>query len=302
MSMKALAYSIRQGLKSIGRNRMFSLASLGTMIACLFMLGVFLTILINFHHIVDSAESTVTISVYFKKDITAEQIAEIGKNISARKEVAQAKYKSADEAWAEFSKEYYADNEDLVASFGDDNPLGDSDSYVVTLKDIKYQKTITKYLEHITGVRYVNSPQSTMDSLNKLNRVISISSITLILILFFVAVFLISNTVVVGISVRKEEIAIMRLIGATDHFIRGPFIVEGVVLGISGALIPLVLLFLLYELLLKMAKGELSQMASWLTLMPSGQIFCYLIPFCLVLGLGIGLMGSMITVRKHLQV
>ena len=302
MSFKALSYSVNQGLLSIRRNRMFSLASLGTMVACLFMLGVFLMILINFNHIVNSAESTVTISVYFGSDVSPEQIAEIGKNINAREEVESAKYKTADEAWADFSKDYYADNGDLLASFGEDNPLGQSDSYIVTLKNIKDQKEITKYLENITGVRYVNSPQSTMDALNRLNRIISVSSITLIVILFLVAVFLISNTVVVGISVRREEIAIMRLIGATDHFIRGPFIVEGVVLGVIGAVLPLLLLFGLYELLLHMAVNELSTMASWLELMSAGEIFAWLIPICLLLGIGIGLLGSVFTVRKHLQV
>lgn len=138
MSFKAFTYSVKQGLLSIRRNRMFSLASVGTMMACLFMLGVFLSILINFNHIVGSAESTVTISVYFNSDVTPEEIAEIGKNISAREEVASAQYKSAEDAWAEFSKELYGDDEDLVSSFGEDNPLGDSDSYVITLKDVKY--------------------------------------------------------------------------------------------------------------------------------------------------------------------
>lgn len=302
MSFKAFTYSVKQGLLSIRRNRMFSLASVGTMMACLFMLGVFLSILINFNHIVGSAESTVTISVYFNSDVTPEEIAEIGKNISAREEVASAQYKSAEDAWAEFSKELYGDDEDLVSSFGEDNPLGDSDSYVITLKDVKYQDTITKYLQAITGVRYVNSPQTTMESLNKLNRIISISSITLIAILFLVAIFLISNTVVVAISVRREEIAIMRLIGATSHFIRGPFIVEGIVIGFVGAVIPLMLLFGLYELLLHFVENDLATMASWLQLMSAGHIFAFLIPICLVLGIGIGLLGSVFTVRKHLQV
>jgi cell division transport system permease protein len=281
---------------------MFSLASVGTMMACLFMLGVFLCILINFQNIVNSAESTVTISVFFKSDTTPEQIAEIGKNISAKDGVASVRYVSADEAWEQFSQEYYAGDSDLLSSFGDENPLGDSDSYEVTLKSIKEQEEITKFLKNITGVRYVNSPQSTLDGLNKLNRIISVASITLIVILFLVSVFLISNTIVVAISVRKEEIAIMRLIGATDHFIRGPFVVEGVVIGFVGALLPLLLLFLLYEVLLRLVSAELVTLASWLQLMPAGAVFLYLVPICMVLGIGVGLIGSRITIRKHLTV
>ncbi len=302
MSFKALGYSIKQGFINIKRNKMFSLASVGTMVACLFMLGVFLGILINFMHILKNAESTVTISVFFNKELTPEQIADIGKNIKERPEVDSVEYRTAEEAWKMFSEEYYAGDSDLLASFGDDNPLGDSDSYLVTLKNMKDQEELTKYLNNITGVRSVNSPQSTMESINKLNGIISITSIALIVILFLVSIFLISNTVVVAISVRREEIAIMRYIGASDGFISGPFIVEGVIIGTIGAIIPVGLLYGLYFALLKFVEEDLSGMASWLQLMSPNQIFIYLAPICVVLGIGIGLIGSIHTVRKHLKV
>ena len=302
MSFKALGYSIKQGFINIKRNKMFSLASVGTMIACLFMLGVFLGILINFNHMVRSAESTVTISVFFNSETTPEQIADIGKNIKARPEVDSVEYRTAEEAWKIFSEEYYSGDKDLLASFGDDNPLGDSDSYLVTLKNMKDQEELTKYLNNITGVRSVNSPQSTMESINKLNGIISVTSITLIVILFLVSIFLISNTVVVAISVRREEIAIMRYIGASDGFISGPFIVEGVIIGTIGAIVPVGLLYGLYYILLRFVEEDLSGMASWLRLMSPNQVFMYLAPVCIVLGIGIGLIGSVHTVRKHLKV
>ena len=300
MSFKAFSYSVKEGLKSIARNRMFSLASVGTMVSCLFMLSVFLCLLINFHSIVGSAESTVSISVYFSSDIDEKRITEIGKDISAREEVATVKYKTADEAWSTFAKDYYGDDEDLIASFGEDNPLGDSDSYVVTLKNIEDQEEMTKYLNAISGVRYVNSPLNTTDMLMKLNRIISVTSLALIVILFLVSIFLISNTVVVAISVRREEIAIMKLIGATDQFICGPFIVEGVIIGVIGSLIPLILLFVLYQLLIHFVQHDLSQMVSWLELMSTGKVFAILIPVNIILGIGIGLLGSIFTVKKHL--
>ena len=300
MSTKAISYSIKEGLKSIARNRMFSLASVGTMVACLFMLSVFLCLLLNFNSIVNSAESTVTISVYFSSDIDENRITQIGKDISNRPEVESVKYKTADEAWTSFAKDYYGDDEDLIASFGDDNPLGESDSYVVTLKDIKDQEEMTKYLNAISGVRYVNSPLDTTGTLLKLNRIISVTSMALIMILLFVSIFLISNTVVVAISVRREEIAIMKLIGATDQFVCGPFIVEGIIIGIVGSIIPLILLFVLYQLLIHFVQNDLSQMVSWLSLMSTGKVFAVLIPVNLILGTGIGLLGSVFTVRKHL--
>ena len=300
MSSKAISYSIKEGLKSITRNRMFSLASVGTMVACLFMLSVFICLLLNFNSIVNSAESTVTISVYFSDDIDENRITEIGKDIGNRPEVESVKYKTADEAWTSFAKDYYGDDEDLIASFGDDNPLGESDSYVVTLKDIKDQEEMTKYLNAISGVRYVNSPLNTTDTLLKLNRIISVTSMALIIILLLVSIFLISNTVVVAISVRREEIAIMKLIGATDQFVCGPFIVEGIIIGIVGSIIPLVLLFMLYQLLIHFVQTDLSQMVGWLSLMSTGKVFAVLIPVNLILGTGIGFLGSVLTVRKHL--
>ena len=281
---------------------MFSLASVGTMVACLFMLSVFLCILLNFHYIVGGAEASVTISVYFEDDIDENRIAQIGKDIAKREEVEKVEYKTADEAWKSFSKEYYNDDQALIDSFGGENPLGDSDSYIVTLKKIKDQEEMTKYLNAISGVRYVNSPLNTTATLMKLNNIISVVSIALIIILFFVAIFLISNTIVVAISVRKEEIAIMKLIGATDHFIRGPFVVEGVTIGLIGSLLPLAVLFLLYQSLLHFVRTDLSQMVSWLSLLSAGKVFAILIPVNLVLGIGIGLLGSMITVKKHLNV
>lgn len=302
MSFRAFRHSLKQGLINIKRNKMFTLASIGTMVACLFMLGVFLTILINFNHIVSSAESTITISVYFDKDLSPEAIADIGKNIKAREEVDKVEYRTAEEAWKLFSEEYYSGNEDLLASFGEDNPLGDSDSFLVTLKNIKEQKELTNYLKNITGVRAVNSPQSTLESLNRLNNVISVTTLALIIILFLVSIFLISNTIVVAISVRREEIAIMRYIGAGNSYIRGPFIVEGVTIGFIGALIPIGLLYGLYIVFMRMVSEDLSGMADWLALMPPNQVFIILAPICIVLGIGIGLIGSIGTVRKHLQV
>ena len=300
MSTKAISYSIKEGLKSIARNRMFSLASVGTMVACLFMLSVFLCLLLNFNNIVSSAESTVTISVYFSSDIDENRITEIGKDIGKRPEVESVKYKTADEAWTSFAKDYYGDDEALIASFGEDNPLGESDSYVVTLKDIKDQEEMTKYLNAISGVRYVNSPLNTTATLLKLNRIISVTSMALIVILLLVSIFLISNTVIVAISVRREEIAIMKLIGATDQFVCGPFIVEGIMIGIAGSVIPLVLLFVLYQLLIHFVQTDLSQMVSWLSLLSTGKVFAVLLPVNLILGTGIGLLGSIFTVRKHL--
>lgn len=302
MSNKAIFYSLKQGFKNIRRNRMFSLASVGTMVACLFLLGVFASILLNVQHILKAVETNVTITVFFKDNIDENRIVEIGKDIGKRPEVEKVKYISAQEAWDQFSKDYLEGDDEIIKGLGNDNPLADSDSYEITLKDIKYQNEIVQYLNNITDIRKVNSSKALTKSLMNINTLVAGASIAVIAILFAVSIFLISNTVTLGIAVRKEEIAIMKLIGATDNFVRGPFIVEGVVIGLAGAVVPLLLIYGLYNAVVGYVTKQFANLSEWLNLLSCGDIFKILIPLCLILGVGIGFFGSFFTVRKHLNV
>lgn len=302
MRISTFFYSIKQGIKNIWRNKMFSLASMATMAACIFLFGLFFAIVTNFQSMVKDAEEGVAVTVLFDDDITPQQIAEIGDRIKERPEVSAYNFKSAEDAWAEFSQIYFEGNEELAEGFGDDNPLQKSESYEIYLNDVSMQDTLVTYLENLDGVREVRRSEIVANTLSDFNRLIGYVSAGIILILLCVAVFLISNTVTVGIAVRKEEIGIMKLIGATDYFVRAPFVVEGILIGLIGSTIPLVLLYGMYSRLIVYIMEKFNFLSSLMKFLPVHTVFRTLTPIALLLGVGIGFLGSFMTIRKHLKV
>ena len=302
MRISTFIYSIRQGIKNIWRNKMFSLASIATMAACIFLFGLFFAIVTNFQSMVRAAEEGVAVTVLFDDDVTPQEIAEIGDKIKVRTEVSAYNFKSAADAWEEFSQIYFEGNEDLAEGFGDDNPLQKSESYEIYLSNVSEQETLVTYMESLDGVREVRRSEIVANTLSDFNRLIGYVSAGIILILLCVAVFLISNTVTVGIAVRKEEIAIMKLIGATDYLVRAPFVVEGILIGLIGSALPLILLYGMYSKLIGYIMEKFNFLSSLLTFLPANTVFRALTPVALVLGVGIGFLGSFVTIRKHLKV
>lgn len=302
MKISTFFYTIKQGLKSIWRNKMFSLASIATMTACIFLFGLFFIVVTNFQSMVKEAESGVAVTVLFDEGITDERIEEIGDLIRARVEVSRIEYTSPEEAWESFKDIYFEGDEEMAESFANDNPLANSASYSIYMNDISMQKTLVTYLNSVEGVRQVNQSETVADTLSDFNKLIGYISAGIILILLGVAIFLISNTIMVGISVRKEEIAIMKLIGATDYIVRAPFVVEGVVIGLIGAAIPLGILYILYGEIITYIGENFNVIGSMMQFLPAEEVFNTLIPVALILGVGIGYIGSHITTRKHLRV
>lgn len=302
MKASSLLYELKQGLKNILRNKFYSLASLATMIVCIFLFGVFSVIVVNMNHIVRQAETSMAIAVYFNEDASDEQIAAIGDAIRARDGVGTVEYISGEAAWEEFAPVYFGEDASLAEDFADDNPLANSDSYQVHLDDVSQQESLIEYISGLEGVRKVDGDQSVADTLSNFNVLLGYFSIAIIVLLFLVAVFLISNTVAVSIAVRKEEIGIMKMIGATDLFVRTPFAIEGMVLGLIGSGIPLLLLWILYHRVELFIEGRFGILSGMISFVPMGSIFTYLAPVSLLIGVGIGLIGSMLTIRKHLRV
>lgn len=302
MKISTHAYNIRQGVKNVWRNKLFSLASIATMSACIFLFGIFYSLGTNFQAMVKSAEEGVAVTVFFEEGITDDQIEEIGNEISKRAEVSSYNFVSADEAWATFQEEYFDGNEDLAAGFADDNPLANSANYEIYLNDVSMQATLVSFLEGLDGVRQVNQSEVAAQTLTDINSAITIISLGIVIILLAVSVFLISNTVMVGISVRREEIAIMKLIGAKDAFVRQPFVVEDIMIGFIGSVIPLVLLYFMYESVISYMSNEFNFLSSMVTFISVKTIFKTLVPISLVLGIGIGWIGSRVTLHKHLRV
>ena len=301
MRPSTIWYTLKQGVKNIKRNMMFSIASVLTMSACILLFGVFYSIVNNVNNIAHKVEEEVPITVFFDEGTTDEQIQQIGALIQERPEVAQIQYESADDAWEKMKKEYFGDT-DVADGFKDDNPLVNSSNYQVYLKDISKQAVIVAYIQTLDHVREVSQSEQAAKTLGSINKLVSGISSVIIVILLLISVFLISNTVSVGITVRKDEIGIMKYIGATDAFVRAPFLLEGMVLGVIGAAIPLVILYFAYNSAVTYVLTRFNVLMGVVEFIPVGRIYMTLLPIGLALGIGIGLLGSFWTTRKHLKV
>ena len=311
MRLSTLGYSIKQGVKSIWRNKMFSLASVATMAACIFMFSIFYSVVVNFNYMMKNVESSVNIVVYFNEETDQATIDTIGVQIASKTSlIKQIDYVSADGAWDEYITEYLnLDEGDEEAKERaknlinpNDNPLANSAHYNVYVNRIEDQNAVVEYIKTLEGVRDVSQQQEASATLSTLNRVVGYVSIAIILILLAVSAFLISNTVTVGISVRKEEIGIMKLIGATNLFVRAPFLIEGMLIGLVGAAIPLLLWYMIYGRVISYAMNNFSALTNIMTFLPVNEVFRTLLPVGVLLGIGIGLIGSIFTIRRHLKV
>ena len=320
--INSFIYVLRQGILNILYNKLFSLASVATIAACVFLFGIFYAIVSNFQHIVMKAEEGVSVTVFFhdeydlcyrahgcehredyvhpEGEIPAEgRLEEIGKMIAARAEVSEVKFTSDDEVWATFGPEYFGED---YASGYEDNPLRGENTYEVFLSDVSMQEALVNWLYTIPEVRKVNYDESTASTLTGANLLIAYISMGIIAILLAVSIFLISNTVAMGIAVRREEINIMKYVGATDFFVRSPFVIEGMLIGFFGAGIPLIILHNMYNYAMNYLGTNFKMLSALLDFLPVETVFAFLTPVSLLLGVGIGFLGSVTSIRKHLHV
>ena len=302
MRFNTIGYCFKQGFKNIWRNKLFSLASMATMAACIFMFGIFFCMVKNFQHFVREAEEGVAVTVLFDEGTTEDEILEIGQGLTKRDGVSEVVYVSADEAWKSYQEKYFEGNPEVAEAFVDDNPLANSSNLEIYMKDISKQDDLVTYIESLDKVRKVNRSDSVASMLTDFNRLVSYVSVAIIGLLLAVAIFLINNTVAIGISVRREEIGIMRLIGAKNSFIKAPFLIEGIVIGLVGAIFPLILLYFLYNKLITYVGTQFTGLSNVMDFLPAAQLFQTLLPVGMALGVGIGFFGSIVTIQRHLKV
>ena len=301
--MGRIWYCIKQGFKNIRRNSLFSLASIATITACLFIFGVFYCLAQNVEHIVDEAQSTVGVTVFFKEGTTEEQILDLKSKVEIREEVDRVTYVSAEEAWEHYKKQNFeGQDSELLHGLDQDNPLKNSANLDIYLNDTSRQEELVSYLDSVDIVRKVNSSDILAQGFTNFSNMVRYTFLALIIILLLVAIFLISNTIMTGITVRAEEIAVMKYIGATDAFVKGPFYIEGIIIGLIGSAIPIVVLRFMYNRVIGFIMDEFSVLQKFLTFVDANTVFSKLIPISLGIGVGIGLIGSFFTLRKHIQV
>lgn len=297
--IKTLCYCIIQGFRGVWKNRLYSLASAGTITACLFLLGIFYFVSANFNYMVKSAETLVGVTVFFNDGTEEQRILAIQDEVRLRAAVEKVVYISAEQAWETYKTESL--NPELAQTFGSDNPLIDSASLEVYINDVSMQKTLVRYLENITDVRKVNHSDSIAESFSGIQTIVWVVSAGLIIILAAVALFLIRTTISMGINVRREEISIMSIIGATDFFIRAPFIVEGVIIGMLGSIIPVGILYFTYGKIIGVLREQFETIFNRLNFLEQNQIMKDFVPIALIFSLGIGFFASYVTSKRQIR-
>ena len=299
MRINTLKYTLKEGIKGLFRNKWYTLASIATISACLFLLGIFIAIMMNFQHIVENVQKGVAVTTFFVEGTTEEEILAMQKQIEGRAEVDRVVYISADQAWADFVEDM--NMTEYLDGFPE-NPLAPCANLEIYINDASRQADLVSYLESSSIVRRINKSDLAATTLSGIDSLVGVASVCIIGILFLVSVFLISNTVTIGISIRKEEINIMKYIGATDFFVRFPFIIEGILIGLIGAALPLTLIYVLYNQVILGIAGQFPSLSILLGFLDVSEVFKYLVPLSLGIGVGIGFFGSFFTCRKHLKV
>lgn len=299
MRINTFWYTLKEGFKGLFRNKWYTLASIATISACLFLLGIFSAILLNFQHIVDNVQKGVAVTTFFQEGTTEEEIDTLKVYLESLEEIDKVIYISADDAWAEFSKDL--NMSEYMDAFPE-NPLANCANLEIYLNDTSKQADLVTYLESVDIVRRINKSELAATTLSGMDSLVGVATVGIIGILLLVSVFLISNTITVGISIRKEEINIMKYIGATDFFVRFPFIIQGILIGLIGAGIPLTAIYFLYNQVIVFVMGYFPSLSTLLGFLDVKVVFDLLLPLNLGVGVGIGFFGSYFTCRKHLNV
>lgn len=299
--MRNFFYLIGQGIRNIFKHVGASLFSLMIMIFTIFLFDAASAIMLNINSFVKDAEENVGVTIFFDEGLSESEIRQIGEKLGDYKGVQRMKFTSAEEAWENYKKVYFSGNEHLADGYADNNPLANSASYEVFLKDISKQMDYVEYAKSLKGVRLVNYSNVVAEGLSNVAAVIRTGTIIILVVLLVVAVSLISNSIALTISMRQEEIHIMRYIGASNGFIRSPLVLEGVLIGLIGAAIPLAVMWFGYPAVVDSIKEKYANLVNIFGFIFREELFRFIAPVSLVLGVGIGLAGSLFSIKKHLK-
>lgn len=296
MKIRALRYYTKEATKNVFANGWMSLASIFTVVASLLIFGIFLVLIINLNYMADTFESDYEIIAIIDENYTQEEIDEMYKKIDAIEYVESITFDSKDSRLEEL-KQGMGENGNVFDEYEENNPL--RDWYKITLTDLNQTDNIVKQLESIDGIVKLKLNQDTIDKLLSTTDFIAKNSIWIMIALGFISIFIISNTIKLTVFSRSKEINIMKFVGATDWFIRWPFIIEGMVIGLLGATLAVLIITFGYS---GINTALTSLGIKLVTLKPYSEMVPYLVPSFIGTGIILGGIGSLISVRKHLKV
>ena len=298
MKYNIFGYLIGEGFSNVFKNKKSTGASLMIMCATMIIFGIFLMLGENINHFVDDIKSEQGFQVFLTKDATESQIQEVGDKIRALDGVSTTEFKGKEYAM-NFMKEKFGDKAELLDGYDYDFF---STSYIVTLTDLKLSKDIQNEILQFDNVKKITSSDETITTLLNVANGIKIITGVILILLIIISIFIISNTIKLTVHARRKEISIMKYVGATNSFIRWPFIVEGMIIGILASLISIVIIGGAYSLLAEQAVNNTFMMKIGLSLLSFKDMISSIIVVYMLLGIGIGALGSVISMRKYLKV
>ena len=295
MKVRTIEYYIREVFISLRRNNWMSVASIGTVAVSLFIFGMFLMMVMNMNKLAENMESQVQINVYLLDKVDREQARDIEKDLKEIEGVESVGFVTKDEAMERF-KDRLGDQKTLLDALDETNPLPDSFEVTVTNPDLV--KTAAEKMEKLDGVECAKYGQDVMEHLFEITRLLRIFGLTLMLVLAFATLFIISNTIRLTVFARRKEIAIMKYVGATDWFIRWPFVMEGMVLGLFGSIIAAMALRTAYTAMAEKVYDTLA----FFPLIPEQPFLTYITIVVVISGMVVGAIGSAVSIKKFLKV
>lgn len=295
MSANRMRYFVTEGIKNVKRNNLMSVASVTTTFATLFILGVFLVLTMNVNSWATQIARDCQVQVFINENSTPEQYDEIGTQIQQTEGVLSVEKYTKEQIFAEMKQKLQAaDGESILTGLENDNPY--RDSFKVSLTNLTYTESVSNRVKAIRGVERVTDFQETAGIIYSISNSIRNFSLWIIAILCIVSAFIISNSIKVSVFSRRKEIHIMKYIGATNSFVRWPFLIEGAIVGLIGAVIAFFVVWLIYW------RITLSVNVSFLTLVSFNEMVWVLVAAFMSVGIFIGFLGSFISIRKHLKV
>lgn len=295
MKVRTIEYYIREVFISLRRNNWMSVASIGTVAVSLFIFGMFLMMVMNMNKLAENMESQVQINVYLLDKVDREQARDIEKDLKEIEGVESVGFVTKDEAMERF-KDRLGDQKTLLDALDETNPLPDSFEVTVTNPDLV--KSAAEKMEKLDGVECAKYGQDVMEHLFEITRLLRIFGFSLMLVLAFATLFIISNTIRLTVFARRKEIAIMKYVGATDWFIRWPFVMEGMVLGLFGSIIAAMVLRTAYTAMAEKVYDTLA----FFPLIPEQPFLTYITIVVVISGMVVGAIGSAVSIKKFLKV
>ena len=300
MRTSTIRYFLKEGFSGLKKNLLMTVASIIAVAACISIMSFSYCVVSNLQYMLDQMEDSIGISVFLKGDLTSEDIENMKTTISGLDHVTNVTYISPADALDQLKDQWGADEDIFIGLDDTNNPL--SHSFQVELDQIESQDAVLAELQKIEGVDKVEYGQSLSEMLMSVSNVFQVAGILVMLVLGVISVMIIINTIRISVMNRRVEINIMKYVGATDWFIRWPFIIEGIIIGLIGAVLPMLVGMPMYGKTVSLFYNHIPFVENFVRFRVVGDVFSFVLPAALIFGILLGVVGSVTSIRKHLQV